>query len=177
MQVEKECQSQIKSIRNRSVSYHQIWQRWLPPCSIAILFIITTLLCWWLLHAARISNGSLHRLARKRWVVGVLLHNIKSHHILIEQNITLVKSRQWETWQCNHQIFSTSHKSKKNICLISHIQSRQQSRQMWCTVGARSAGTSTQRNTLNSAGWSSPIFACLVVLDDWLFRDFDKRVL
>ena len=73
------------------------------------------LLCWWLLHAARIiSNGSLHRLARKRWVVGVLQHNIKSHHMtLIEQNITLVKSRQWETQQCNHQIFSSSYKSKK----------------------------------------------------------------
>ena len=48
-------------------------------------YYTTMLLCWWLLHDARISNGSLHRLARKRWVVGVLQHNIKSHHIRLSK--------------------------------------------------------------------------------------------
>ena len=137
-------------------------------------YYTTMLLSWWLLHDARISNGSLHRLARKRLVVCVLQHNTTSHYI--EQNISLVKSRHWETGQDNHQIFNTSHKSKKNMCLLSFIQSRQQSRQMWCTVGAQSAGTNTQRNTLNSAGWSYiAIFACLVVLDDWLIGMMTKE--
>ena len=106
--------------------------------------------------------------------------NITSHHITshyIEQNISLVKSWQWETKQCNHQIFNTSHKSQKiYVFVILHIQSRQQSRQMWCTAGAPSAGTNTQRNTLNSAGWSNiAIFAWLVVLDDWLIGMMTKE--
>ena len=86
--VEKECHSQITSIRNRSVSYHQIWHRWLATllyCYPLHDYYTTMLLCWWLLHAARISNGSLHRLARKRWVVVVLQHNIKSHHIRLSK--------------------------------------------------------------------------------------------
>ena len=82
-------------------------------------YYTTMLLCWWLLHDARISNGSLHRLARKRLVVCVLQHNTTSHYI--EQNISLVKSRHWETGQDNHQIFNTSHKSKKKyVFLILH---------------------------------------------------------
>ena len=52
----------------------------LLPSSWLLHYYIAMLLCWWLLHDARISNGSsLHRLARKRLVVCVLQHNITSH--------------------------------------------------------------------------------------------------
>ena len=176
MQVEKECQSQIKSIRNRSVSYHQIWQRWLPPCSSAILFMITTLLCCYVGDCSTMQGLVMALFIDWPERDGSLVfYNITSHHItLIEQNISL-GSPGSERQDNAIIIFSTLPFNLKNICFLSHTQSRQQSRQMWCTVGAPSAGTSTQRNTLNSAGWSSSIFACLFVLHDLLIWIMTKE--
>ena len=104
-----------------------------------------------------------------------VFYNITSHHIdWAKYKSGEVQAVRDKTMQSSD--FQHFPQISKNICLLIYIQSRQQSRQMWCTVGAQSAGTNTQRNTLNSAGWSYiAIFACLVVLDDWLIGMMTKE--
>ena len=144
-------------------------------------YYTTMLLSWWLLHDARISNGSLHRLARKRLVVCVLQHNITSHHVTshhIEQNISLVKSRHWETGQDNHQIFNNSHKSKKKyVFVILHpIQATEPPDVMygWCPKCRDKYSTEYAQ----LCGLVLYSYICLLGCARWLVnRDDDKRVL
>ena len=107
--------------------------------------------------------------------------NITSHHITshyIEQNISLVKSRHWETGQDNHQIFNNSHKSKKKyVFVILHpIQATEPPDVMygWCPKCRDKYSTEYAQ----LCGLVLYSYICLLGCARWLVnRDDDKRVL
>ena len=85
---------------------------WLP-WSIAILFMITTLLCCYVGDCSTLQGLVMALFIDWPERDGsFVFYNITSHDIDWAKYKS-GKSRQWETRQCNHHIFNTSFKSKK----------------------------------------------------------------